>query len=506
MYVQQFFVEGLGHASYLIGSSESNEGAVIDPRRDVEEYLAAAQAAGLRLRFVLETHVHNDFLSGARALAAATGAEHVAAAEAGLKFEHRGVRDGDVLELGELKICVLFTPGHTPEHVTYAVADTARADVPVVAFTGGDLLVGSVGRPDLLGKELGEKLAPLLFESLHEKILKLEDYVEVLPTHGAGSLCGKNIGGKRTSTIGYERRFNPALQIADKGEFVRFVLADNPGIPAYYRRMRPANQQGVGPWVALPPRPLPADDVRHLAGHGAIVLDARDAAAFGGGHVPGAINIGLSPVLPTWAGWLLSDDVPLILVLDQPEQWGPATASLARIGYERIAGYLQGGMASWHSRALPLEHVPQWTVHELRERLGDGQRRVLDVRSAAEWEAGHIAGAVHAPLGDLPAQLETLARDQPWAVICGSGYRSSIGTSLLQRAGFGDIVNVLGGMTAWQAADYPVAVGQASGKGHAAKPEEKPAAGRVARGGHPPHHDPQPVPEQRSDRGADLNA
>ena len=455
MYLEQFFVEGLGHASYLLGSDETREAAVVDPRRDGDGYVQAAHRAGLTIRYVLETHVHNDFVSGARQLAARVGAEHVASAAAGLQHPHRGVREGDELRLGELRITTLFTPGHTPEHVTYVVADTRRAEAPVLAFTGGDLLVGSVGRPDLLGRELGEQLAPLLYESLFGKILKLADYVEVLPTHGAGSLCGKGIASKRTSTIGYERRFNPALQQPTKEAFVRYVLASNPGIPAYYQRMRPTNQQGPSEWRRPDPRPLAPAAVQHLAGHGAVVLDARPNAAFGGGHVPGAVNVGLGPLFATWVGWLLPHDVPLVLVLERDADWDEAVTALARIGYEQVAGFLWGGIEAWTAAGLPLARVPQWSVHDLRDRLAADRLQVLDVRTEVEWAAGHIAGAVHVPLDQLPARLDALDRRRPTAVLCGSGYRSSVATSLLQRAGFAEVANVLGGMVAWQAAAYP---------------------------------------------------
>lgn len=456
MYLEQLVVEGLGHQSYLVGSDETGEALVVDPRRDVEVYLAAAQKAGLQIRYVLETHNHNDFLSGAKQLAERAGAEHVASAEAGLQFPYRGVREGDEIRLGELLVRVLFTPGHTPEHVSYVLVDTSRADAPLLAFTGGDLLVGSVGRPDLLGPELGRELAPLLFDSLHGKILKLEDYVEVLPTHGAGSLCGKAIGAKRTSTIGYERRFNPALQHRTKEEFVRFVLSDNPGIPSYYRRMRPTNQRGPSAWRLPEPVALGPAAVQHLAGHGAIVLDTRSNVAFGGGHVPGAINVGLRPTFATWVGWLLPPDVPLVLVLERDDQWAEAVTALARIGYEQVAGFLLGGMEAWIEAGQPVAHVPQWSVHELRERLTADEIAVLDVRMETEWQEGHIAGATLLPLGDLPERVGRLDRERRWAVICGGGYRSSAATSLLKQQGFRDVVNVLGGMSAWEAAGFPM--------------------------------------------------
>jgi hydroxyacylglutathione hydrolase len=465
MHLKQFFVEGLGHASYLIGSDRTGEAAVVDPQRDVDAYIQEAGRLGLRIRYVLETHNHNDFLSGARTLAQRSGAVHVASAEAGLAFPYRGVREGDEIRLGELRITVLFTPGHTPEHVTYVVIDTARAEQPVLAFTGGDLLVGSVGRPDLLGRELGEKLAPLLYDSLHEKILKLADYVEVLPTHGAGSLCGKSIGNKLTSTIGYERRFNEALQIEDRDEFVRSILSGNPGIPTYYRRMRPANQEGVPGWSVPGRRPLSAEEVRHMAGHGALVLDTRHHAAFGEAHVLGSVNIELQPSFATWAGWLLDPETSIVLVLESDDLWDEVVTSLARVGYERVAGYLRGGVQAWIGASLPVAQIPQRSVHELRDQLPSGSRQLIDVRMDSEREDGHIAGATHLRLDQLLEALPGLSVDGPVAIICGSGFRSSIATSLLARHGFRDVVNIAGGMEAWDAAGYPkIAIGDEAGR------------------------------------------
>jgi len=455
MHLTQFFVDGLGHASYLISSDETQEAAIVDPGRNLAVYFEAARQRDVRIRYVLETHVHNDFLSGARQLAAATGAEHVASAEAHLHFPYHPVRDGDALRLGELWIKVLFTPGHTPEHVSYVVIDTARAEVPVLAFTGGDLLVGSVGRPDLLGKEVGEKLAPLLYDSLHGKIMQLDDYVEVLPTHGVGSFCGRGISGKRTTTIGYERRFNPALQKKTKREFIDYVLSDNPGIPTYYRRMRPTNLAGPGPWQVPPPRPLPPSEVEHLAGHGAVVVDTRPCTAFGGAHLPRALNIGLGAMFATWVGWIVPADVPLLLVLTEDTQWDDVLTRLGRIGYENVLGYLQFGIDSWIESNRPIFHLPQWSVEELRQRLTGDHLQLLDVRLEDEWQAGHIDGAAHIPLGDLPRRVGELDKRLTTAVICGTGYRSSIGTSILEQNGFKDVVNTLGGMTAWYAATYP---------------------------------------------------
>lgn len=452
MYLQQFFVEGLGHASYLIGSDRTQQAAVVDPRRDIAVYLAAAAAAGLRITHALDTHVHNDFLSGARAIAEQLGAEHVASAEAGLTFPHRAVREGDLIELGELRIAVLRTPGHTPEHVSFVVADTARADEPVLVFSGGDLLVGSVGRPDLLGRELGLKLAPQLYDSLFGKLLKLEDYVEVLPTHGAGSLCGRSISSKRTTTIGYERRFNAFLQKHDRQEFVDFVLDGNPYVPAYYKNMRPGNLAGAAGFASPAPRPLSVGQVQHALGHGAQVVDTRSPGAFGGGHLPGAYSIGLGPMLATWVGSLLPVDHPIILVLERAADWEEVVTALGRVGYDRIMGYLNGGIESWQEAGLPLARIEQLDVQELDRRRADPRLQLVDVRMEHEWAGGRIPGAEWVPLTDLAARLGEIDRDRPTVVICGTGYRSSIASAFLERRGVRQVANVQGGMAAWQAA------------------------------------------------------
>jgi len=459
MFIEPFFVEGLGHQSYLIGSDTTKEAIVIDPRRDVQAYVERAQQAGLQIRYVLETHNHNDFVSGARQLAQLTGAQHVASAEAGLLFPYTGVGDGDELRLGELVVRVLRTPGHTPEHVSYAVYDTARTrEAPLLVFTGGDLLVGTVGRPDLLGRELGEQLAPQLYDSIHDKLLPLGDGTIVMPTHGSGSLCGRGISATRTSTIGYEKLTNPAVRQPDKASFVRYVLDGDPSIPAYYARMRPTNQAGPAPMTGVEPRPLPASEVQHLAGHGAMVLDTRTNIAFGGAHIPGAFNVPLGPMLTTWTGWLVPVDVPLVLVLERESDWTDVTTALQRIGFAHFAGYLQSGMESWLERGLPVRRVPQLDVREVDERRRLPGVQVLDVRMASEWQDGHIPGALHLPLGSaMPGELDRLALDRAHlvVVVCGSGYRSSIATSLLQQRGFGDVLNTLGGMAAWNDAHLP---------------------------------------------------
>ena len=458
MFLQQFYVESLGHYSYLIGADNEPVGFVVDPKRDIRDYLEVARQQSLQITHIFETHLHNDYVSGALELAAATGARVHSGAGAESGFERVPIKEGDEFRFGELLVRVLETPGHTPEHVCYTVADASRSNLPAVMLTGGDLLVSSVGRPDLLGKELGEQLAPKLYDSLHHKILTHEDYVAVLPTHGAGSSCGANISKTRTSTIGYERRTNPFLQQKTQDDFVRFVLSGQPAIPAYYERMRPLNQEGPKILGSLPePRAMRPDELEQAVASGALLIDARSPSAFGGAHIPGAYNIGLGPNFSTWVGSVIPPGRPLVVVLHSAADVGEAVRQLLRVGYEEVSGYLAGGMQTWLAAGKPVDHVPQLSVHELHSAL-TGDRpplRVLDVRSGSEWEAGHIDGATHIPGGELQDRAGELPSEQKFAVICGSGYRSSVGASILRQHGFHDVINVSGGMTAWNQAGFP---------------------------------------------------
>ncbi len=471
MYIQQIFVSGLGHASYLIGDEGTSEAAVFDPKRDIAEYLASARDQNLRITHVFETHLHNDFVSGALELVAQTGATHHVPAGANAAYPHDPMHDGSEVSLGKVVVRALETPGHTPEHISYAVIDKSRADVPVALLTGGDLLVGAVGRPDLLGPEMAKTLAPALYHSLHDKILAHEDYVEVYPTHGAGSLCGRGISAKRTSTIGYERRFNPALQPKTEESFIAHVLAGDPTIPAYYARMRPTNQQGPALLDGAPrQQPMTPHQVEHAIGHGSLVLDTREPAAFNGAHIPGAISVGLAPLFSTWVGSLVPLNVPLVLVVSDDAAYIEATTQLRRIGYSDPVGYLMGGMSAWASAGLPVEHVDQTTVHTLHENLAQKAiPALLDVRTTGEWEDNHIANAVHIPLTELPDRLNEVPQ-KPLTVICGSGYRSTIACSLLGRAGHEQITNVIGGMAAWQASKNTTMAQQQSDGQQAAMP------------------------------------
>jgi hydroxyacylglutathione hydrolase len=461
MRIEQFVIEGLGHMSALISDDDAGVAAVVDPRRDVDVYLAAARARDLRITDVVETHLHNDYVSGARELAGLTGATHRIGAGAELGFEHRPMRDGETFELGALRFVALGTPGHTPEHVAYAVADTSRADDPVLLLTGGSLLVGAVGRTDLLGDDTAVPYAKDMHRSLHEVLLRHDDFVGVYPTHGAGSLCSTGIASTPSSTVGYERRHNRLLAPMDVDAFARALLEGQPTYPRYFARMRPINRAGPAPIGASspPPRPLRLDEVRAAMESDALVVDARPPAAWVAAHVPGAISIPAGSSFGTWLGWIVPHDRPVVLILDRPDDAEDLQRQALRIGHEAITGHLRGGFATWTDAGLPIESADRLTVDDLADALGADDRSrpfVLDVRQAGEFEDGHVPGARHITAGSLPDELDALPRDRPIAVMCASGYRASVATSLLGAAGFERVSWVADGVPAWQAAGYDV--------------------------------------------------
>ncbi len=458
MFFKQFYLGCLAHASYMVGSE--GEAAVVDPRRDVEEYLQEAASAGLRIRHVIETHLHADFVSGHRELAARTGAQIVFGEKARAAFPHRAVKDGDEIRLGRVVLRFLETPGHTPESVSVLVIDTEASPEPAMVLTGDTLFIGDVGRPDLAGGQetTPAQMAGLLYDSLHGKLLKLRDEVRVFPAHGAGSLCGRNISKDTSSTIGEQRRGNYALQPMAKADFVRMVTADLPEVPRYFPMDVALNREGALPLAERPtPAALAPEAVRRLAGEGAQVLDVRASGDFGAGHVAGAIHVGLGGQFASWSGTLLDPARPIVIVADDEARVREAALRLARVGLENVAGYLDGGVAAWHRAGLPLSDVPQIAVGDLRERLDEGGAlQVVDVRRPGEYAAGHVPGAASRPLDRLESEVRSLDPSRPTAVICAGGYRSSAATSVLRRHGFRDLVNVVGGTSAWVAAGYEV--------------------------------------------------
>jgi hydroxyacylglutathione hydrolase len=468
MDLRQYVIKGLGHISALIADDDAGLAAVVDPRRDVDLYLHEAAERGLRISHVVETHLHNDYVSGGRELAALTGARHVIGAGAELRHEHAPVRDGDRFDVGALRFAVVHTPGHTPEHVAYAVADRSRADEPALIFTGGSLLVGAVGRTDLLGADNAEPYARQMFHALHDQLLGHEDFVDVLPTHGGGSLCSKDIATTPRSTIGYERRHNGLLGISDIELFVRTLLAGQPAYPRYFARMRPINQAGPAPLGLIPPpNPLPATEVRRLIAADALAIDTRSPEQYGAGHLPGALSIPAGSSFGTWLGWVVAHDRPVVLVLNGPDEWDDAIRQTLRIGHEGIIGFLQGGLAAWLAEGYEIESSEGVTIDQLRDRLAGGgggngagtaddRPLLLDVRQRDEFERGHLPGALHLMAGELPDRLAELPRDRPIYTICATGYRSSVAAGLLRQAGFRDVTWVGGGVPAWEAAGYPV--------------------------------------------------
>lgn len=459
MYFKQFYLNCLAQASYLVGSD--GEAAVVDPRRDVDDYVNEAAAAGLEIRWVVETHLHADFVGGHRELAERTGATIVFGAEAGATLPHRAVSDGDEIRVGSLVLRFLETPGHTPESITVLVIDEAVSALPRLAFTGDTLFIGDVGRPDLVGSRgrSAEEMAGMLYDSLHSKLLRLSDDVLVYPAHGAGSLCGRNLSSETVSTIGEQRRTNYALRPMPRDEFVRMMTTDLPEVPAYFPRDVEINRDGA-PALGSHPRPpaLPADQVQALAAQGATVLDVRPAAAFGTGHVPGSLNVGLGGTFASWCGSLVDAARPLVIVAEDPGGVEEAVTRLARVGIENVAGFLDGGLAAWDRAGLPLGRVRQIPVDELRawtRERAPGAIQIVDVRRASEYGQGHVPGAVNIPLDRLGAGAGTLTADMPTAVLCAGGYRSSAATSILQRQGLTDLYNVVGGTSAWVSAGYP---------------------------------------------------
>ena len=458
MYFKQFYLGCLAHASYLIGSE--GEAAVVDPQRDVEQYVAEAEAQGLRIRWIIETHLHADFVSGHQELAARTGAEIVFGWRAGAAFPHRAVREGDELRAGRVRLRILETPGHTPESISILVEDPADPATPAKVLTGDTLFIGDVGRPDLAGSKgfTAEQMAEMLYDSLHEKLLRLPDEVEVYPAHGAGSLCGRNMSKETSSTIGKQRQFNYALRPMAKAEFVRMMTTDLPEAPAYFPKDAEINRAGAPPLASLAhPAALDPAAFRRLAEEGAVVLDVRPAAAYGNGHVPGALNLGLRGQFASWAGTLLPLGASLLLVVEEEAQVEEAVTRLARVGLEGVRGYLADGMLSWDAAGFPIERIAQMPVDELKHQLDEGaDLQLLDVRRPGEFAIAHAPTASNVPLSHLGDSLAAFDPARPTAVICEGGYRSSAATGLLARCGFRTLYNVIGGTTAWINSGFPV--------------------------------------------------
>lgn len=442
MHFRQFYVGCLAHASYLIG--DEGEAVVIDPSRDVQMYLDEAAEHGLRITHVLETHLHADFVSGHRDLQVKTGATIGIGAKAKAGFPHRPLSEGDIIKVGRVRIKVMETPGHTPESVSYLVYEKEGDTAPWGVLTGDTLFVGDVGRVDILSSRLPvADLAGMMYDSLHEKLLKLPDETRVYPAHGAGSLCGRSIAKETWSTIGIERQRNPALGPMSREAFIADITQDVPETPVYFLHSRDTNRAGPPILVAqpMPPTLSPDEFARTASLTGATVLDTRSAQAFGTAHVPGALHVGLDGQFASWVGTLVEPGDPVLIVVE-PERAEEAVVRLTRVGYENVIGILEGGMASWIAANRPISTIPQVPAKDAIRKAA----HVLDVRRDREFQVNHLDSAVHIPLAQLPQRLAELEPDEPWTVVCAGGYRSSIAASVLKRAGFADVTNAVGGM------------------------------------------------------------
>jgi glyoxylase-like metal-dependent hydrolase (beta-lactamase superfamily II)/rhodanese-related sulfurtransferase len=454
MYFEQFYLGCLAHASYLLASE--GEAVVVDPQRDVELYLKAAAEHGVTIRHIFESHLHADFVSGHQELAARTGAKIYMGAQAGATFPHVPVSDGYALKFGKASIHVLETPGHTAESICLVVTDEEKSALPWAVLTGDTLFIGDVGRPDLSPRHTPAQLAGLLYDSLHTKLLTLPDNVLVYPAHGAGSLCGRNMRAERSSTIGTERLTNYALQIKSREEFIAQLTSNLPARPEYFLKDAEINRTGAAALSELPAlRSIAPLELQALLKEGEIALDVRPCEEFAAGHVPGSVNIALSGQFASWAATVLGLAAHPVLIADSEQQIEEARLRLARVGIEALGGFLAGGVAAWKQAGLPLAQIAEITAGDLNVRLKSGAVQVLDVRRASEWDAAHIENAIWWPLDNFkvsPPELDQAAR---LAVHCKGGYRSMIACSLLQRAGFRNVINLAGGFDAWQEAKLP---------------------------------------------------
>jgi hydroxyacylglutathione hydrolase len=455
---ERIYTEGIAQLSYLIGDSSRGVAAVIDPRPDCDIYLDLARRHGVAITEICETHIHADFLSGARELSLRLGSTRINVSHAGRAeygFETRQVEDGQVFDFGGVVLLARHTPGHTPEHISWLISETKRKE-PFGILSGDTVFVDSVGRPDLLGGDKTRELAGQLFESVHGFYAKLDEGVALYPGHGAGSACGPEIGDRKSSTIGYEKKFNPYLKIQSRDEFVDKVLSTAPPEPRHYRRLKKVNVAGPKTFGGLPPVcALPATVFQKETERGRhVVLDTRDMLSFGGGHIRGSLNIAARPELSVWVGQMLEFDDSILLVLESDDRLERVVNLLWRTGYTNFAGYLAGGMKAWETAGFPFEDLPQMSVHDLRR--NGAHVELLDVRTPAEWKQGHIPGARHVFVPELRKRARELDRGRPIITYCDSGFRANIAASLLRREGFERVWNIPGSMQAWKRAGYPI--------------------------------------------------
>ena len=465
MILHQFEAKGLSHFSYAVGDDVTKEVAIIDPERDIHTYLSYAEANGLKIKYILETHIHADYTSGAKELGEKTGAELLLSSydtneKYEYKFVHTPVKEGDMYHVGKIGIEVVHTPGHTPEHISFLVYNNGNAGKEPFAMMSGDFLfIGSVGRPDLLGEDDKVSLAKMQFHSVTEKLKGLPDTLEIYPAHGAGSLCGAGMSKASSSTLGSERMFNPYLQEMAEEAFTSKLLASVPPFPAYYLRMKKINSDGPNILNGLPePKSISPEDFAKLVDSKEAIVDVRHPLTFGGGHIESTINIGMGDQLGFWGAWFVPYEKPIYLILDDHSKLKSYVRDMIRVGLDDVAGYLAPSFSSWVNKGNDFSDLPQASVHALKDLADFGEKMtIIDVRSAGEYEEGHVKGAKHIYLGDIPKKLKQLpGKEDTIFCICGGGSRSSLAASVLLQHGYENVYNVFGGTTAWIAAGYPV--------------------------------------------------
>ena len=445
--------EGLAHMSYFIASE--SEALVIDPRRDIGKYVELAYETDATIKYIFETHRNEDYVIGSRELAQEGKAEIFHGPKLDFKYGNT-LQNGQSFQVGNLKITWLYTPGHTDESVSYVLYDLDAGDEPIMVFTGDALFIGDVGRTDMYGPDEARRMAENLYESLFDKILPLGDHVIVCPAHGSGSVCGGNISERELSTIGIERKQNPALQLTDKEKFIQYKMNENHFMAPYFSMMEKYNKEGPPLLKSRPtPKPMSPKEFQAKIDKGAFCVDTRDPADFGGAHIEDSYNIILDG-LPLFSGWVLTYDKPIVLIVKNYDDLEKAMRHLNRLGYDNIIGYLTGGIVGWYSHNFPTKSIALLTARELHQKIeNNNELFILDVRSQDEWETGHIKSANHIYIGKLKKHLDEVPKEKTIVSLCGNGTRASLAASLLRKEGFTDVMNVLGSMKAWNSGGYP---------------------------------------------------
>jgi len=457
MYFKQIAVEGMGCLSYLIGCPQAKTACVVDPKRDVQTYLDLARKNGMKITHIFETHVHADHVSGNMELKSRTGAEIYFMEGTPVTFECTMVSDGQTMQFGNALLKFMKTPGHTPDSMSIMVTDLSRSNDPWMILSGDCMFVGDIGRPDLAGSELIAEQTANLYDSLYNRLGSLPHELEVYPAHGQGSLCGRGMSSKSSSTIGFEMRNNPLLSL-DRDDFLNQMQQTFPDRPKSFTHIIETNRTGPPLLERCPViRDMSPEQVKTHIENGAVILDTRDTAAFGGVHIPGSINIGFAPQTANWIGMVIEPDARLILIVTDEKAYDEMSVQLHRIGYDNIMGYLYGGMTGWQEAGYPIRHLWQISAEKLNRKIEKGKcGRIFDVRSSAEWETGHIKGAEHLPLTALLKEFPDLPKNEEIIVTCGVGYRGNIAASFLQGQGFEHVHSLAGGMTAWNNSGLPV--------------------------------------------------